>query len=189
MYEQIVLLLSFVFAIAMTHLLASATELILARGRVVFSGLQALWMLNALLGLMVNWLSVYGLSTLQHLTPGDVLINFGQAVIQYFTCSLLSMRVPEHGAVDMPANFEKQRRVIMAAFAALYAAAMAGNYFYPQPNGLPVSAWMQEDALILAGAVMLAAAAFARDAWLQWAAAIANFAMVAIFLARYTLAG
>ncbi len=189
MYEQVVMLLSFVFAIAMTHLLASATELILARGRVVFSGLQALWMVNTLLGLLVNWLSIYGLNILPHLAPADVVINFGQAVIQYFTCSLLSMRVPEHGPVDMPAFFEKQRRVIMAALGALYVAAMAGNYFYPQPNGLPHSAWMQEDAVILAAGVMLAPAAFACRAWLQWLAVIANFAMIVVFLARYTIAG
>lgn len=41
-YEQVVMLLSFVFAIAMTHLLAGATELILARDRAVFYGLHAL---------------------------------------------------------------------------------------------------------------------------------------------------
>lgn len=75
-----------------------------------------------------------------HLTPGDVLVTFGQSVTQYFTCSLIAMWVPEHGAGDMPGYFERSRHVIMAAFACLYLVAGACNYVYPQPNGLPVSA-------------------------------------------------
>jgi len=76
-------------------------------------------MVNALVGLLVNWLAIYGLSAMPHLTPVDVVVAFGQSVIQYFTYSPLAMWVPEHGAVDMPAYFEKQRRVIMVAIAAL----------------------------------------------------------------------
>jgi hypothetical protein len=89
----------------------------------------------------------------------------------------------------MPGYFEKHRRVIMAANAALFVMAMSGNYFYPQPNGLPPSAWMQEDSVILVAGVMLGPAAFASRAWLQWLAAILNFAMIAVFLARYTWSG
>lgn len=71
--------------------------------------------------------------------------------------------------------------------------AATSNYVYPQMSGLPASAWksawMQEDAIILAAGVMLVLEAFARRAWLQWAAALLNFAMIVIFLARYTMAG
>ena len=54
MFQHITVLLSFVFAIALTHLLSSASKLILARDRVRFSGLHALWMLNALMVLLIN---------------------------------------------------------------------------------------------------------------------------------------
>jgi hypothetical protein len=60
MFEHVTILLSFVYAIAMTHLLSSATELVLARDRVRFSGLYVLWMLNALLILLVNWMAIWG---------------------------------------------------------------------------------------------------------------------------------
>ena|SRR6266487_2289426 len=46
MFQHITVLFSFVFAIAMTHVLSCVSKLILARGRVRFSGLHALWMLN-----------------------------------------------------------------------------------------------------------------------------------------------
>lgn len=57
MFEQINLLLSFVFALAMTHLLSTGAELLLARSRVVFSGPHAIWIVNAVLMLLVNWLA------------------------------------------------------------------------------------------------------------------------------------
>ena len=52
MFEHVTILLSIIFALAMTHILASATELVWERHTVRFSGLQTLWMVNALLGLL-----------------------------------------------------------------------------------------------------------------------------------------
>lgn len=187
MYEQFVMLLSFIFAIAMTHLLSTTTDLILARERVAFSGLMALWMVIALLLLLVNWLGIYSLSSLRHWTPLDVALNFVQVVIQYFTCSLLAMRVPEHGPVDMGGFFQRQRRVFIAACVALFPPVMISNYLYVQP-GQPATIWIQEDIFCVVGLVPLAVAAFARPLWLQWAAALAILALDLIFLAQYTLA-
>ena len=52
MFDHITILLSIVFALAMTHILASATELVWERDNVRFYGLHAVWMVNALLGLL-----------------------------------------------------------------------------------------------------------------------------------------
>jgi hypothetical protein len=188
MYEQIVMLLSFVFAIAMTHLLATATELVLARDRVVFSGLMVLWMTNALLILLINWLGTYSLSTVRHWTVADIVLNFAQAGVQYFTCSLLAMRVPEHGVVDMPAFFARQRRVLMATFVCMCPLAMISNYLYAQP-GLPAAVWIQQDIFILIAQLPLALAAFARPLWLQRLAGFAILAFDLFFLAQYTPTG
>jgi hypothetical protein len=43
MLEHTAALLSFVYALALTHPLSSVTDLVLARERVRFSGLQAMW--------------------------------------------------------------------------------------------------------------------------------------------------
>ena len=96
MFEHVTILLSFVFAIALTHLLSSTTELVTGRARVRFSGLLTLWMANALVGLLVNWLGLWGLTALKNWTVGDVLLQFVPAVLQYYTCSLVSIR-PEPG--------------------------------------------------------------------------------------------
>jgi hypothetical protein len=177
MFELVLTLVSFIFAIAMTHLLTSATELIQARHRVVFSGLQALWMTSALVALVINWVGIADFR-LAHWTAGDVIFRFVFAIVQYFTCSLLTIRVPEHGTVDMGTFFQTQRSAIMAAFAAMFVVAMAGNYLYRQLY----SAWLMQNALCLAGLPVIALAALARPVWLQWAAGLFILTMGLMFL-------
>jgi hypothetical protein len=57
-FEHVALLLSFIYVIALTHLLSSTTSLILARDRVRFSPLLALWMVLARGMLFNNWLAI-----------------------------------------------------------------------------------------------------------------------------------
>src|SRR3954449_7585664 len=58
-FEHVTALFSFVYALALTHLLARVAELIVARDRVKFSGLLALGMANAVLLVFSNWLSIW----------------------------------------------------------------------------------------------------------------------------------
>ena len=92
MFEHVTILLSIIFALAMTHILASATELVWERNKVRFYGLHALWMVNALLGLLCYWLEVWELAAVKHWTGFEIVLQFLPAIVQYFACSLLSMR-------------------------------------------------------------------------------------------------
>ena len=57
-FEHVTALWSFVYALALTHLLARIAEFIVARDRVRFSGLLALGMDNAILLVFADWLSL-----------------------------------------------------------------------------------------------------------------------------------
>jgi hypothetical protein len=109
MFDQITILLSFVFALALAHLLSSATDLIQGRDRLKFSGLLILWMLNALIGLTVNWLSIWQLHIVKQWTVTDVLLQLTPAVLQYFTCSLVSMRNEAGTPLDMRKFYARER--------------------------------------------------------------------------------
>ena len=54
-FEHVTALLSFVYALALTHLLARAAELVIVRERVGFSGLLTVAMINALTLVFANW--------------------------------------------------------------------------------------------------------------------------------------
>jgi hypothetical protein len=128
MFQHFTTLLSFIFAIALTHVFACVSELIQARERVRFYGLHALWMFNASLSLFINWLFLDQLESLKHWSLGEIGLQVLCAVPQYFTCSLSSMKVPEHGQIDMRAFYEHQRAPLFSAFIILYAAGMFENY-------------------------------------------------------------
>ena len=63
-FEHVTALLSFVYALALTHLLARVAELIVARERVRFSGLLMLGMVNAVVLVFANWLSLWDLHSI-----------------------------------------------------------------------------------------------------------------------------
>jgi hypothetical protein len=107
MFEHVTILLSIIFALAMTHILASTTELVWERHKVRFYGLHALWMANALLGLLICWLTIWDLSNVKRWTEFEIIFQFLPAIIQYFACSLLSMRREGAEIMDMKAFYER----------------------------------------------------------------------------------
>jgi hypothetical protein len=186
MFEQVTLLLSFVYAIALTHILTSCTELIWARDRVRFSWLQALWMLSAVLSTVNNWLALFGLRDLKHWTIGETGVQFAGAIVQYFVCSLISVRPPEHGPVDMPAFFEKQRRAIFTAFAMLGPTVLLEDWW----DGVPLFRiadrnTMTIDSINVALMALVLVGGWARPRWLQWIALTAVLALQFYFLANF----
>ncbi len=189
MFEHVTILLSFVYAVALTHLLSSATELLIAGRRVRFSGLYALWVLNALFGVLINWVSLWGLVALKRWTIAEVTLQFLVAVTQYFTCS--TFRVSEVRAgepIDLPELFQQRRPLIFGAFLALDVVASFQNWWdRNNMGGLGPNDWLGEDLAILPMGIASLLGGWARPTWLQWAGAVVMLAMMVFFLATYTL--
>ena len=189
MFTHVSVLLSFVFAIAITHLLTSATELVWARDRVRLSWLQALWMFNALLVLLVNWIGMFYLSARPHWDVAEVTINFVGAIVQYFSCSLISLRVQEgDGLIDMPGFFERQRPFIFGAFLAMTGMNLFENW-WDRNAELNPNLWITADLTVAPMLFFIALAGWARPKWLQWFGGIAYGALSGYFLFAYSLSG
>jgi hypothetical protein len=189
MFEHVILFLSFIFAVALTHLLSSATGLILARDRVKVSGLLIGWMTVALVMLVANWLAAAALSSITHWTTGEALLQFASALVQYFTCSLVSVRTEAEGETDMPAFFDKHRRVILLAFSALGVVAMIENFVDRNTSGLAPGAWITEDLQILPLNLVLLGALIFRQRWVQWAALLIMLAANVAFAIQFVVVG
>ena len=186
MFEQINVFMSFVFALAMTHILSTAARLVLARDRVIVSGPFVIWMLNALLLLLTNWLALGNFREVTHWTPASVMTLFVIALTLYSICASMAIKVHESGPVDMPAFFADNRLVIFGAWAVGRLSVMVANFVFRDltPVG---TAWMKADATILAGLAVIAVAAFAKPKWLQWTAALLYAGMSVAFVANFTL--
>jgi hypothetical protein len=187
MFEHLTILLSFVFAIALTHLLASATELIWARDRVRISWLQVLWMFNAVLLLLINWLGFWYTNTEPHWDAIDISLNFAAALVQYFTCSLISIRPKDEGTIDMPAFYARQRPAIFAAFAATLLINMFHNWWFRNAPGQDPNTWFLADLIVLPMLIAVIVAGWARVRWLEWLGGAAMTGMLGYFLIIYAI--
>ena len=84
-------------------------------------------MINAALGVIINWLSLWELQNIKHWSLGEVVLQLGWVIPNYFSCSLVAMPISESGPLDMPAFFERHRRVIFSGTIALSVMVGAGD--------------------------------------------------------------
>jgi hypothetical protein len=168
-FEIVVTLLSFVYALGLTHLLQFLSDLVIARRRVRLSFVHLMWTVLAFGLLVNNWLALMPLRETE-LSGELVAVMFGFAVVQYFCCSLVSPRVPDEGPVDLAAYEESHGRYYRIPFLALCGLALLNNYmaideYFPGVNSSGEILVSQSPTII--GAVLTAVSIWRRERWLQ----------------------
>jgi hypothetical protein len=143
-------------------------------------------MANALFGLLAYWLSIWELAGVRRWTGSETLLQFVPAIVQYFACSLVSMRREGNDIMDMRAFYETQRPAIFAAFSLMTVVSMIQIYA-DRKNlvGLSPSDWAGSELPVLLILVAALIAGWAKPLWLQWAAGLLVFGLEALFLAVY----
>ncbi len=143
-FEFAIAFFSFIYALALTHLLLSITALIRNRRSVIFSLPQVLWMTAALLNLIANWISLWDFHTMASVALSVLLTGFILSMLQYFVCALVS---PDPREPDLRKFHDEQSRTYIGVFAmlvifAVIINAMAGSF-------LDTAKWAQENAVVL----------------------------------------
>jgi hypothetical protein len=188
MFQHVTVLVSFIFAIALTHVFSSASQLILARERVRFSWLLSVSMLNAAFGVIINWLGLWQLQELKHWSLTEVLLQLGWVIPNYFSCSLVAMPYSESGPLDMPAYFDRQRRVIFSATLALWALGSLATYADRNNfEGWKPNEWIGAELAGLPLASCAVLAGWAKPRWLQWVGVGGMFLQNLWYFIFYTL--
>lgn len=184
MFEHVSVFLSFVYALGLTHLLASVTDLLNARDRVKWSVVHLGWMLAIALSLFINWFGLFRLHTLTEWPLRLVLLLFVQGLLQYFTCAMVAVRVEPEGVVDMPAAYERQRRLFLAGAIALGAIALV-RAWAAGSVGIAVagSALLLSTSVNAGGILTRLVAMFTKGRLLQLAAVALQLALLTTFLA------
>jgi hypothetical protein len=169
-FEHVTALLSFVYALALTHLLARIAELVVARERVRFSGLLALGMVNAILLVFVNWLSLWDLRSVTSWDLASIAIQFLFAVSVYVICAVVGPKTPDDGTVDLEDFFWRQRSYFYGAIIACLVLALLANLdFLKTPN---TALLVKENLGTIALLVPAAFGLISRNRLVQWAAGI-----------------
>ena len=145
-------------------------------------------MIVAAINVITNWIGFWSLSAVTHWNVEQVMLQLTIACSQYFTCSLVSMKVPEDGVVDMQAFYDRARVPILTSFAVLAATAMVWNYAERGIPGLAPGVWIVENAFCAGFLALLAVAGWARPRWAQVSVAAVVALVSAIDLAFFAMA-
>jgi hypothetical protein len=164
-FEFIILFFSFIYTLALTHLLFAATRMIRHRRTLAFSWPHALWMLNALLLLIVNWISLWDFHVLKTMTLPVFLCGFALVGIQYFICALVAPDFEDGDTFDLRAFHARESRTYILAFVALLPLTLALNL--AAGAGLGIENWAKQNVLVLAMIPPTVLALFVRARWAQ----------------------
>lgn len=172
MFAHIVVFLSFIYAIAITHPLSSVHELVVERRRVRWSGLLACWMLTSVLLLILNWLSIFRLSEVTSWSTAQVLAHILAAVCIYFTCAFPAARARGNAKIDMTDYFARNRVPILGSFAVFGLIAILVNAVDLYSNGPAAGGTVDRIYGILPALMAEIAGLIVKANWFQWLVAI-----------------
>jgi len=164
-FEFVILFLSFIYTLALTHLLFAWTRMIRHRRQLVLSWPHLLWMLAAFSNLGANWLSLWDFRGLKSLSLTTVSALFILVVINYFVCALVSPDFEEGETYDMKRFHESEGATYVAAFLLLIIASIVINLF--AGAALNVTNWWNENSLVSAMLIPPLAALLIRRNWMQ----------------------
>ena len=175
-FEHVTALLSFVYALAVTHLLARVAELIVARARVKFSGLLTLGMVNAVVLVFANWLSLWDLRSIKTWDLVSIVVQFLFAIVIFIICALVGPKVPDEGRIDLDDFFWRQRPYFYGAIVACVLLSLIANLAYLK-TPTPIL-FVKQNLINLPMLVPTVSALLFSKRWIQWAGGFGFFALM-----------
>jgi len=164
-FEHVISLLSFVYALAIAHLLTTAARLIGARDRVRFSWLHGYWMLNALIVLVADWISFWDVRALPSWSVVSILVVLVQAFVDYMQAALVCPEIPQEGAIDLVEFHQTRSRLYIGAFLATGIWALADNLYFG--GNYDVAEFLSQNVAVVPLIVLTLSAVLFRARWVQ----------------------
>lgn len=156
-FDFILILLSFVYAAAITHLLSTAGEIIIASKRIRLSWFNAGWMLVAVLFSCAWWIGLWDLHAVTHWDIGSIGFYFSVAAGMYLYARMVSPRIPEQGEIDLQKFHIEEGRKYLVAYSILSWVTVLTNAMLGQASG--ASQWPVQNLVIVPMAVATGVAA------------------------------
>jgi hypothetical protein len=182
-FEFIILFFSFIYTLALTHLLLAAARMIRHRRALVFSWPHALWMLNALLLLVCNWISLWDFHRLKSMTLPVILGGFALVGAMYLICALIAPDFEDGDGLDLRAFHEREGRTYILAFAAFLPLAFILNI--AAGAGAGIQTWAQQNAIIFVMAPPMLIPLLFRARWAQVGGPLVLVVVMVAYLVVY----
>jgi len=182
-FEFIILFFSFIYTLALTHLLLAAARMIRHRRSLVFSWPHALWMLDALLLLVCNWISLWDFHQLKSMTLPVILGGFALVGILYVVCALIAPDFEDGDGLDLRAFHEREGRTYILAFATFLPLAFVLNI--AASAGVGIQNWAEQNAIVFAMAPPILVALLFRARWAQIGGPLVLVGVMVAYLVIY----
>lgn len=182
-FNHVLTLMAFVFAVALAQLLIRISALVASRDKVVFSGLSALAMANAILLVYLNWLAMFELRSAGNWNLLSTTVTFLFSLSICFVCTLAAPQSLGDSPIDMDAFYWKQRSLYYWSWIACEILAIIANWLFvnsPQAAKLSAESLLN---LVMFPPMILALAVPKR--WAQWVGGGLLFAANAAFLVMF----
>lgn len=167
-FDYVVMFLSFVYAAAITHVLACTGDLIIAARRIRFSWLNAGWMLTATLVACAWWIGMWDMRRVGVWAMPEVGFLFTMAAVNYLLVRMVCPRVPAGGEIDLVAFHATEGRKYLVAYAVIAGVTVISNWALGEAHGL--ADFLQQNLAVLPMSLAAGlAAVFIRNRWVQWA--------------------
>lgn len=177
-FDFVLLFFSFVYALALTHLLMAATRMIRYRHSIVFSAPHALWMLVALALVISNWISLWDFHAFSKISAAEISVGFAFSILIYLACALLSPDF-ESGTMDLREFHERQGATYMGAMFVVLIVSVILNAAAASSMGL--QNWGNENSLVVAMVPPIVAALLLRK--ILWVQIVAPLVLAAQLIA------
>jgi hypothetical protein len=175
-FEHVTALLSFVYALALTHLLGRIAELVVARDRVRFSGLLAVAIANAILLVFTNWLSLWDFRSIKVWDLASIVVNFLLAVSMFLICAWVGPKTPDEHEIDLEDFFWRQRPYFYGAILATFILSLLVNLDFLKT--LNVALFVKQNLTVLPMLILSVLGLVFRKRWVQWAAGLCLLVVV-----------
>lgn len=182
-FDFVLLFFSFVYALALTHLLMAAARMIRHRRKVVFSPPHALWMLVALFLVIGNWISLWDFHGMAKITAAAIAGGFAFSVLVYLDCALVSPDFDKDEIIDLREFHDRQGTTYIGAMLATEIMSVILNLAVA--SGMGIQNWGNENALVFAMLVPTVAALAMRKPWVQVAAPLVLAGLLLAFIFVY----
>ena len=136
-FEHVMSLVSFVFALAIAHLLTCCIAIFRARSRVRFSFTHAAWMIVSLMQVMAWWLAFWDFRLMKSWDVGYVAFTLLAGIMVYVYTGLVCPETPKEGTLDLGAYHRTHGREYIAVYLGLGLVGVAYGAIYGYLYNIP----------------------------------------------------
>jgi len=178
-FDYLVTLFSFVFAMAIAHILATFGDMVVASRRLEFSWLNAGWIVSVLLAVIGWWLGIWGLRQQDSWPTPTIAFFFCAASGLYVLARIACPRIAPEGGIDLRDFHRCQGPKYMVGFGVFMVFTIGTNTYFGVADGSVSSAgtWLAQNSPVIPMAIAAFVAGALPDRRVQWLALATEFAM------------